>query len=84
MGTGVDRVGEVEAEDLGVEGELGLEGPLEVVGLAEPVTLALEHDQRDGQPLARSASAMSVAWLGGTALSSVPWNRIIGLLSRSR
>ena len=52
-------LGEVEAEDLGVEAELAVEGGADVLALAEAVLLALEGQVGDRHALARAARRRS-------------------------
>ena len=74
-----DGVARLEAEDLGVEGQLRLERRHDRLRLAEPVALALEEQIGVRDPRSRSAPTISSAWEGGTTMSSAPWRTSIGV-----
>ena len=75
----LDPVGRLEAEDAPVEVQLGLQAALVCLLPAEAMLLALEGEIGVGQALGFAAPRPSLsAWIGGTILSSRPWNRIIG------
>ncbi len=79
----LDWVGEVEAEDSGVEVELSVEGGFDVLRDPEPVLLALERDISDWQPFLAERINDDLGLVGRHDLVFSPWNWMTGAVIRS-